>query len=248
MDISYQLYSSRNFPPLGETLSMLAGLGYTQVEGFGGLYNSSAQVEELAEGLAASGLAMPTAHFGADQLADPDTVIAMAEKLGIKAIFCPYLDAGDRPSDAAGWTAFGEALGVMGKPLIEAGIAFGWHNHDFEFQAVGGQMPLDLIMAADDSLSLELDVAWVVRGGGDPHAYLTKYASRIRAIHVKDIAPAGECEDEDGWADVGHGTMDWAALMGAAEQTSAEYFVMEHDNPSDHRRFAKRSIATLKSF
>ena len=37
-DLSYQLYSSRNFPPLADTLSMLADLGYAQVEGYGGLY------------------------------------------------------------------------------------------------------------------------------------------------------------------------------------------------------------------
>ena len=32
-DFSYQLYSSRNFPPLADTLRMVAEVGYTQVEG-----------------------------------------------------------------------------------------------------------------------------------------------------------------------------------------------------------------------
>jgi hypothetical protein len=31
--LSYQLYASRNFPPLGQTLAMLAGLGFDAVEG-----------------------------------------------------------------------------------------------------------------------------------------------------------------------------------------------------------------------
>ena len=39
---SYQLYSSRNFPPLGDTLAMLSSAGYTAVEGFGGLYDEAA--------------------------------------------------------------------------------------------------------------------------------------------------------------------------------------------------------------
>ena len=34
-------------------------------------------------------------------------------------------------------------------------------------------------------------------------------------MHVKDIAPAGEAADEDGWADLGAGTVDWAGLIGA---------------------------------
>ena len=62
---------------------------------------------------------------------------------------------------------------------------------------------------------------------------------RITAVHVKDIAPAGENADEDGWADVGQGTVDWKGLMAALkEQTKAKYFVMEHDNPKDDKRFA----------
>ena len=55
------------------------------------------------------------------------------------------------------------------------------------------------------------------------------------------------CEkDEDGWADVGHGVMDWTAIMAALRKTNARWFVMEHDNPKDHSRFASRSIETAR--
>ena len=40
-DWSFQLYSARNHPPLSNTLQLLAELGYTQVEGFGGLYDQA---------------------------------------------------------------------------------------------------------------------------------------------------------------------------------------------------------------
>jgi sugar phosphate isomerase/epimerase len=74
--------------------------------------------------------------------------------------------------------------------------------------------------------------------------------SRITAAHVKDIAPAGENADEDGWADVGHGTMvDWPAIMARpARRRHVKHFVMEHDNPKDHARFAKRAIASAARF
>ena len=38
-DISYQLYSSRNFGPLSKTLSMLSEAGYQYVEGYGGIFD-----------------------------------------------------------------------------------------------------------------------------------------------------------------------------------------------------------------
>ncbi len=62
---------------------------------------------------------------------------------------------------------------------------------------------------------------------------------------MKDIARKGEGLDEDGWADVGHGVMDWARLMAALRQTRALTFVMEHDNPNDLKRFATRSFASV---
>ena len=42
MDVSFQLYSAREFTPWADVFSMLAGLGYTQVEGFGGNYEDPA--------------------------------------------------------------------------------------------------------------------------------------------------------------------------------------------------------------
>ncbi len=74
------------------------------------------------------------------------------------------------------------------------------------------------------------------------------HGSRITAVHVKDIAPSGQNTNEDGWADVGYGTVDWKALTKMLKGTPASYFIMEHDNPSDDERFARRSIATLKAF
>jgi hypothetical protein len=35
---SFQLYSSRNFPPLADQLGVLSALGYANVEPFGGLH------------------------------------------------------------------------------------------------------------------------------------------------------------------------------------------------------------------
>ncbi|MCI5078281.1 sugar phosphate isomerase/epimerase [Oricola sp.] len=246
---SYQLYSSRNFPPLADTLRMLGALGYAQVEGFGGLFADLEALDELKRDLGANGLAMPTGHFGLDMVRDqPDRVLAIAEALGIEAVFVPAVPAEEREKDAAGWRALGADLAAAAKPYWEAGLSFGWHNHAFEFvETETGEMPLDLILAGDPRLVLEFDVAWSVKGGQDPLVWIEKYADRIVAAHVKDIAAEGECVDEDGWADVGHGVMDWPTIMAALRKTQARWFVMEHDNPTDHARFARRSIESART-
>jgi len=249
-NFSYQLYSSRNFPPLKDTLSMLADAGYTGVEGYGALYADPGKVAELTAHLNDSGLVMPTGHFGIDMLEkEPDRVLEIARALGIETIYCPYLVAEQRPSEPAGWLGFGRRLQEASKRFRDAGFGFGWHNHDFEFRPLpDGTLPQEAIFEGGPDLEWEADIAWVIRGGADPHRWIDTFGDRITAVHVKDIAPAGSNAAEDGWADVGQGTVDWKGLMEALRGTSAKHFIMEHDNPSDDARFARRSLAAAKSY
>lgn len=244
---SFQLYSARNFPPLDTLFTTLKDAGYAQVEGYGGVYEDLAATKA---GLEASGLTMPSGHFSLDMLEnDQEQVLKIAGDLGIKHIYCPYLLPEHRPHDRAGWAAFAKRLEALHGIYAPKGFTFGWHNHDFEFVALeDGSIPMEVILEEAPSITWEADIAWVVRGGANPQVWISKYANRITAVHVKDIAPAGQCTDEDGWADAGHGTVDWAALMTALKDTKTELYVMEHDNPSDVNRFAQRSITAANKW
>ena len=91
------------------------------------------------------------------------------------------------------------------------------------------------------------DVAWSFVAGQDPMDTIRRYRDRIAAAHVKDRAPDGENTDEDGWADLGDGRVDWPACLTALKSAGCTNFVLEHDNPSDDQRFARRSLAYLNS-
>lgn len=245
--ISYQLYCSRNHPPLAHSLKMLADAGYREVEGYGGLF---VDLDGLKAGLEANDLKMTSSHIGLDMIEDdPIKTLAIVKDLGIEKVFVPYIGTDGRPTDTAGWITFGKRLAEAGKPLLDAGVQFGWHNHDFEFHATEtGEIPLDLIAAASDEMMLELDLGWVRFAGHDPVDWIKKCAGKIGAVHVKDIAPNGQCADEDGWADVGHGIMDWPAIHAALQEAGVDHYVAEHDNPNDDIRFAARSIASIQEF
>jgi sugar phosphate isomerase/epimerase len=248
MDWSFQLYSARNFKPWSDVLKLLSRLGYSQVEGFGGVYDD---LTGMRAEMDRNGLTMPSGHFSIDMLeGDFDGVRRIADALGVRLLICPFLMPDKRPGDAAGWRSFGARLEAVADKARSGGYGFAWHNHDFEFRALpDGAIPQKLILDAAPSVGVELDVAWVVRGGADPAAWIADYAQRISAVHVKDIAPAGQNTNEDGWADVGHGTVAWKALMDQLRATTpARIFVMEHDNPSDIERFASRSLASAQSY
>lgn len=247
MEYSFQLYSARNFLPWDSILKRIAELGYTQVEGFGGVFEDAQSFRALMD---ENRLHMPTAHVSFDQMEnDFDGVERTADTLGIQSIFCPYLDAEHRPVDQAGWVNFAHRLSAINERVRATGRHFGWHNHDFEFVAASdGSIPQETILNAAPDIDWEADIAWIIRGGGDPMDWIGRHGNRITAVHVKDIAPEGENADEDGWADVGHGTVDWQALITALQaKTNTSHFVMEHDNPNDFDRFASRSIAALRT-
>lgn len=254
--LSFQLYSARNYP-LADVLPMLARIGYGQVEGFGGLGPAGGPdlpggVYADAAGLRASldrlGLAMPTGHMELDLLARPDLALAAAKTLGLTTVVCPWLAPDQRPSDAAGWLAFGEQLAALARPFQAAGLTFAYHNHDFEFAPLpDGRFPIDLVLATAPDIAVEADIAWMFRCKADAFAWLQANGNRIVAIHIKDMASEGENLDEEGWADVGYGILPWERLMRTVrDQTRARFFVLEHDDPSDIGRFAKRSYAAVR--
>lgn len=239
--LSFQLYTARNFPPLKNTLALVARAGFVEVEGFGGVYDNP---KALRSGLDKNGLTMPTGHFGIEMLeGERGKVIELAKLLGMRQIYAPYVPPEQRPKNAAGYRKLGKRLGAIGEWVRGEGFGFGWHNHDFEFVKLStGEFPHDLIFDAAPMLDWECDVAWIARGGNNPIPWIKKYGSRITAVHVKDIAPKGQNLDEEGWADLGTGTVKWPAIFKALQNSRAMHYVVEHDNPNDLERFCKRSF------
>lgn len=241
MPLSLQLYSMRNSQSPDRILPECAELGIAGVEGYRDVMDDPSAYQASLE---ANGLSMPSAHFGLADIQDnTNDVITRAKALGITKVFAPYLDASERPTTAGGYGAIANVLHEKGKVFADHGITLGWHNHDFEFEALSdGALPMQAMFDAQPDLPWEADLGWVIRAGANPIEWLNSYMSNIEAIHVKDLAPTGENLDEDGWADLGKGTADWAGIIGAAYRAKPDMlFVLEHDNPSDPHRYLANS-------
>jgi sugar phosphate isomerase/epimerase len=245
--LSFQLYSARNFQPFSDVIAMLARIGYREVEGFGGAYGDAAALKAVMD---QHGVTMPTGHFAVDALeTDKAGCLAAMRALGIRTIVAPYLMPDARPKDSAGWSAFGRRLEAIARDYAKEGYPLAWHNHDFEFlRTPEGAFPQELMFNAAPSLLWELDVAWVAKAGEDPARWAARHGHRVVSVHLKDIAPAGRAEDEDGWADVGHGVTNWARVIPALKGTKAKHWIVEHDNPADVERFARRSFASASRY
>jgi sugar phosphate isomerase/epimerase len=226
---------------------MLAAIGFRHVEPFGGLFGDPIA---LKAALTENGLDAPTAHVGLPSLReDFDGTMRKLAEVGVKVCIVPAPPPAERSQDVAGWKTLGAELLGYAMRAKEAGFGFGWHNHDFEFAPLAdGSYPLEWILGEDPAVQWQCDIAWVMRGHQDPAAWIKRYAGRMVGFHVKDLAPEGGNASEDGWADVGYGRLDWTALLPVMRATPAQVWTLEHDNPSDDRRFADRSFATVRGW
>jgi sugar phosphate isomerase/epimerase len=241
--LSFQLYSSRNFPPLDEQLRTIAAAGFTNVEPYGPFYEDVSAARQL---LARHGLTAKSGHFGLASVEDePQSVLAIARALGIGIVVAPYLGPGERPTTAADWAGLGHRLARAAAWFGEKGLRLAWHNHDFEFVALpDGSYPIEHLLA--EGVSWEADIAWIVKAKADPRPWIARYRGRIPLVHVKDIAPRGQNTAEDGWADVGRGVVAWQELWPLCVEAGAEAMIAEHDNPSDAGRFARNSAEAMR--
>jgi sugar phosphate isomerase/epimerase len=240
--LSIQLYSLRSLGELDRVLDTARQAGYRYVETVGSHLDDAVNVRIKLE---AHNLKASSSHIGLAALRErPEAVLKACHVLGFDQLFMPAVPLEQRKGDATYWRGLGHELGQIAERFHNQGISFGYHNHDWELAPKeGAKTGLDLIFeaAAGTPLVWQVDVAWLIRGGANPKEWMERYRNRIVSAHVKDIAPQGQNEEQDGWADVGSGVLDWRDLWQAARTAGARWMVIEHDKPANPAESARAS-------
>lgn len=230
--IAVQMYTLRNVASLEDRLKIVHDAGIRAVETVG---TQDVTAEELKRLLDKYSIEPIAAHVQLSDLrSDLDGVVTFNRSIGNTVLVVPWLQEGERPTDAAGWIALGKELGGIADKVQVQGMTLAYHNHDFEIVDFDGKTGLELLFeAASPAVVAEIDLAWVARAGYDPAAFLGKFHGRVFAVHAKDIAPEGHPEEEKGFAAVGHGVLDWNAILPAAADAGVKWYIIEHDDPLD---------------
>jgi sugar phosphate isomerase/epimerase len=207
--LSIQLYTLRSLGELDRVLDAVKQAGYRHVETVGAHLDDA---ENVLAKLEARSLKVSSSHVSLAALRErPEAVIEACHTLGLDQLFMPAVPLEQRNSGAAFWRALGRELGEIAERMRDRGIAFGYHNHNWELvPKEGAKTALELMFeaAGNSPLAWQVDAAWLVRAGADPKEWMKRYRDRVVSAHVKDIAPQGQNQDQDGWADVGAGVLD----------------------------------------
>ncbi len=133
-----------------------------------------------------------------------------------------------RITTAKGWHEVAENLNQVAEKLKPLGLRTGFHNHHVEFQPLEGSLPIDILGEnTGKDVILQLDVGAALSAGGDPVAFMKKYAGRVASMHVKDWSPD---PDKGFKVLLGEGVANWKEIFRVAETVGGiEYYLVEQE-------------------
>jgi sugar phosphate isomerase/epimerase len=146
----------------------------------------------------------------------------------------------DSPAGVRELVAACNAAGVLAR---DHGLAFGMHNHWWEFEPLGGDRPIRLLHEAlHPDVFWQLDLYWAQTAGADPAAVLVELGPRARSIHWKD----GPCVHGQPMTELGQGKVDVPRILRA--MTRPVDWVVELDEcATDPLEAARQSRVYLES-
>lgn len=227
--VGLQLYTVRRdmADDFDRTLARVAAIGYREVE-FAGYFGRSPAYVRAA--LDRNGLSAPSAHVGtaaALRSGWPKTIEA-GKIIGHKYLVVASLATEDRRT-LDDYRRVADLFNAAGATARDAGVRFGYHNHDFEFAAIEGRLPYDILLERTDSalVSMQMDLFWITKGGQSPLDYFDRHRGRFEMVHVKDM----DASPRQRMVDVGRGKIDFPHIFAQREKAGIRHLFVEHDNP-----------------
>ena len=250
--IGLQLYTVRDILPKHplEVLKEIDAIGYREVETTFSDHPVWSELHRTRLKPVSEHLAMPL--FDEKNAVQMTAAIADAKANGVRFLVYPYVPPPER-AGLEGMRKLAATLNVAGQKCKDAGLRLCYHNHAFEFQPIDGTTPFDVLLqeTKPDLVGLEMDVFWVSVAGHDPVKLLQRHADRVQLLHLKDKAPEtkvqyGEDVAAGAFKEVGHGSLDFAAILRAAAATRVEHYFVEQDQtPGDPLASVRQSYEYL---
>jgi sugar phosphate isomerase/epimerase len=229
-NVGLQLYTLRGLMAKEpkETLKKVSTIGFTEVETFGfnnGKFFGMTPME-FKNYLQELNITTPSGHYMPDQIkTDWNKTVDAAAEAGQKYMMCAYILPNERTLDD--YKKFIDMFNQAGETCKKAGIQFGYHNHDFEFLNVEGQIPYDMILKGTDPklVQMELDLYWTAFAGQDAVTLFKNNPGRFPAVHMKDMAKTKTRE----FAEVGMGSIDFQRILNAGKVAGIKHLFVEQD-------------------
>jgi sugar phosphate isomerase/epimerase len=256
--LGVQLYSVRNeiSKDVPGTLARVRALGFREVE-MAGTYGLTAA--QFRAELDRAGLRATSMHVGYERLRDSlSAVLDEARTLGVQYVGVAWIPHTGGPLTSDGARRAAADFSTWGRTARERGLQFFYHVHGYEFEPdASGVLPMDILMreTPDDAVKYEMDVFWISRPGADPVAWLRKYPTRWRLLHLKDMkrgtptnVNTGSANPDETEVPIGTGQIDYRGVLRTAREIGvAKYYIEDETaNPFATIPLSVRWLETVK--
>lgn len=249
MKIALQLYSviEKCMTPadLKKTLTEIGAMGYDGVEFM--TYGAYGTVNgDVIQGwLEQAGLKPVNVHITFEHwFSDISAQLKYAKEIGVPSVTFPWI-----PFEARSPALYREIIRRIPEWIAlckDFGLNFCYHNHNFEFDSVDGQVLLYAIAAADAEAGMELDTFWCHFAGFDPVAVMRELGSKLKFVHIKDyneLADFGKMR----FTAIGAGIMNNQAVVDQMKVMGIDWVIVEQDNSDiDTLESARISVSGVK--
>jgi sugar phosphate isomerase/epimerase len=251
--IGLQLYSLRHLFEKGDiagTLAMVRGWGFEEVEA-AGTYKLPAS--DFAAQVKKAGLRIVSTGGDFNVLAnDVGSVVKDAQALGARQVMCAWIPHEGRFSRADVDKAV-PVFTAAGRAMRDAGLRFLYHAHGYEFQQGPDGTLFDALAKQTETgiVDFQMDIFWIVHGGGNPVELFAKYPGRFPSTHLKDmrkgtkIEPTGTAPDDTSVV-LGEGMVDIPGVLRAANKAGVKLHFIEDEHPQSEKQIP-RSLEYLAS-
>jgi sugar phosphate isomerase/epimerase len=228
-NIGIQLYSVRTemLADAVGTLKQLARIGYKELESArsakGNYYGLEAkEIKKIANDL---GMTVRSGHVHIDE--DWQRSVDAAAEAGQDYLICSSLPSTGQT--IANYQKVADVFSKAAEDCKKVGLTFGYHNHEYEFEKVDGQVLYDVLLRRTDPklVKMELDLGWVIVTGNDPVDYFERYPDRFPLWHLKDMDAAKKISTE-----FGKGQIDIKKMFKNAKKSGMKYFFVEQEEYS----------------
>lgn len=244
--IGLQLYTVRDAiaADVPGTLKKVSEFGYKYLEladyANGKFYGyAPAEFKKMVDDLGMEIISSHTQVEGVGVTLDSAKIMAEDHvKIGARYCIQPWI-VEEMRTTIASYQRMAANWNQIGQVMKDAGMQFGYHNHNFEFATVEGKVPYFDVMLAEldkDLVTMELDMFWATKAGHNPVDIINKYPGRFQLFHLKDAyssqPPFYEVLKDD-IAPVGEGVINFREIIAAKDIAGMKYMIVEQDQSRD---------------
>lgn len=225
-ELGIQLYTFRDQmmkDPKG-TLEQVAKIGIKKIEtarsNKGHYYGLSPK--EMKSTCEALGMKLVSGHIHLDDQWEQTIEEAVAS--GQEYLICSTMPTNGQTSD--NYKKVADAFNKAGEDCKAAGLKFGYHNHEYEFESHNGEVLYDVLLDNTDAelVHMELDLGWAVVAGKDPLDYFNRYEGRFPLWHLKDMNMEEKVSTE-----FGKGGLDVPLMLKNSAKSGVKHIFIEQE-------------------